>query len=201
MIRVLCLAMLALAASCTSQVDAGDSDDKLGLASSSWPDSFNIGRLATRAEISAWDFDVGPDGKGLPPGAGTARSGAITYETKCASCHGQDGEGGSADRLVGRLPDSRFPFAKSYDSVSEKTIGSYWPYATTIFDYTLRAMPQNAPGSLTADETYSLVAFLLFRNEIITEDFVVDSKSLPQIEMPARNRFVEDARRGGPEIR
>jgi cytochrome c len=112
-----------------------------------------------------------------------------------------NGEGALADRLVGRDPRAGFPFGQSLSFLEKKSIGNYWPYATTLFDYTNRAMPQNAPGSLTANEVYSLVAYLLYKNEIVSEDFVVDALTLPAIAMPAANRFVPDSRCGGPEIR
>jgi cytochrome c len=151
-----------------------------------------IGRPATSDEIRALDIDVRPDGIGLPPGRGSAADGAGTYGRKCAACHGTRGEGGSADRLVGRNDGDSFAVAT--DSRLVRTIGSYWPYATTLYDYTARSMPFNEPGTLTPDETYGLVAYLLFLNKVITEDTVMDAKSLPQVRMPARDRFVPDNR-------
>ena len=123
--------------------------------------TFGIGRPATPAEIAALDIDVGPDGAGLPPGRGTAADGAPIYAARCASCHGKTGKEGPNDILVGRLPGDAFPFAR--DPSAPKTIGSYWPYATTVFDYIRRAMPPDKPGSLRDDEVYNLVAFLLSR--------------------------------------
>lgn len=166
-----------------------------------WPGSFGIGREATSAEIQAWDIDVMPDGTGLPPGSGTVADGASIYEAKCASCHGVTGTEGPNDRLIGREPVEGFPFGQDATLLGQRTIGNYWPYATTIFDYILRAMPQNAPGSLTADEVYSLTAFLLHRNAIIPEDAVMTAGTLPHVVMPAHERFVLDNRRGGVEIR
>ena len=159
------------------------------------PDSFGLGRPATAAEIAAWDIAVRPDGKGLPPGRGTPADGEPIYAARCASCHGTNGKEGPNDRLVGREPRDGFPFARDPSLI--KTIGNYWPYATTIFDYIRRAMPSDAPGSLRDDEVYGLVAYLLFLNELIPSDAAIDATSLPKVVMPARDRFVPDPR-GGP---
>jgi mono/diheme cytochrome c family protein len=156
------------------------------------PATFGIGRPATPAEIGALDIDVGPDGVGLPPGRGTAADGAPIYAARCAGCHGKTGKEGPNDVLVGRLPGDAFPFAK--DARVPKTIGSYWPYATTVFDYIRRAMPPDRPGSLRDDEVYSLVAYLLSLNELIPPDAVVDATSLPKVKMPARDHFIPDTR-------
>jgi len=156
------------------------------------PATLGIGRPATTAEIAALDIDVGPDGVGLPPGRGTSADGAPIYAARCASCHGKTGKEGPNDVLVGRLPGDAFPFAK--DPRAPKTIGSYWPYATTVFDYIRRAMPPDRPGSLRDDEVYGLVAYLLTLNELIAPDAVVDAASLPKVKMPAHDRFVPDTR-------
>ncbi|MBI4514187.1 MAG: cytochrome c [Gemmatimonadetes bacterium] len=140
-----------------------------------------------------------PDGTGLPPGSGTVVQGAKVFAEKCALCHGPTGREGPFDPLVGREPREGFPFGR--DPTLTRTIGNYWPYATTLYDYINRAMPLNAPGSLTPDEVYSLVAYLLFLNEIVPEDAVMNAQTLPQVTMPARDRFVLDNRRGGQEIR
>lgn len=165
------------------------------------PPAFGFGRPATAAEIAAWDIDVRPDGSGLPPGSGTARQGAILYAARCAMCHGPTGSEALRPnpRLVGREPRHGFPFGR--DPTLVKTIGNYWPYATTVYDYINRAMPLNAPGSLKPDEVYSAVAYLLWRNEIIPDTLVLNAQTLPRVVMPARDRFVPDNRRGGPEIR
>jgi mono/diheme cytochrome c family protein len=156
------------------------------------PASFGIGRPATSAEIAAWDIDIGPDGAGLPPGRGTSADGAPIYAARCASCHGKTGKEGPNDVLVGRLPGDAFPFAR--DPRAPKTIGSYWPYATTVFDYIRRAMPPEAPGSLKDDEVYALVAHLLVLNNLIPADASIDATSLPKVAMPAHDRFVPDKR-------
>jgi cytochrome c len=158
-----------------------------------------FGRPATADEIKAWDIAVSPDGTGLPPGGGTPAQGAVVYRQKCAMCHGPTGTEGPAERLVGREPRQGFPFGKDPSLV--RTVGNYWPYATTLYDYINRAMPLNAPGSLSPDEVYSAVAFLLRRNEIISDITVVNAQTLPRVVMPARDRFVNDNRRGGAEIR
>jgi cytochrome c len=158
-----------------------------------------IGRAATAEEVRALDIDVMPDGTGLPPGRGTAAEGAATYASKCASCHGKSGEGGPFDRLVGR--DAGDGFAFGNDPRLVKTIGNYWPYATTLYDYTARTMPFAQPGTLSANEVYGLVAYLLALNKIVPEDAVMDQASLPKVVMPARDRFVRDNRTGGPRVR
>jgi cytochrome c len=163
------------------------------------PGHFGLGRPATAADVRTRDIDVRPDGRGLPPGRGTAALGEAIFVTRCAACHGMKGEGLSAERLVGRTEGDSFAFAT--DSTLVRTVGSYWPYATTLFDYTRRAMPQPQPGSLTDSETYSLVAYLLFLNGIVAEDTVMDATSLPKAEMPARVRIVIDDRAGGPVVR
>ena len=129
------------------------------LAESQKPVRLGIGRPATPDEIRVLDIDVMPSGVGLPEGRGSVAEGATTYATKCASCHGPGGENGKFDRLVGRDSGDGFAFAK--DARLVKTIGNYWPYATTLFDYTARSMPFLQPGTLSANEVYGLVAYLL----------------------------------------
>ena len=156
------------------------------------PAPLGIGRPATPAEIAALDIDIMPDGAGLPPGRGTAAEGAPIYAARCAGCHGKTGKEGPNDVLVGRQPGDAFPFAK--DPRAPKTIGSYWPYATTVFDYIRRAMPPDAPNSLSDGDVYNLVAFLLVQNELIPAEAVVDAASLPKVKMPAHDHFVPDTR-------
>lgn len=148
---------------------------------------YGVGRPATDEEIRAWDIDVNSTGEGLPPGQGTVKQGAHVFASKCAMCHGPTGIEGPKDKLVGG--QNTLTTAKPL-----KTIGSYWPYATTLYDYIHRAMPFTAPQSLTPDETYSVVAWLLFQNKIIPEDAVIDARTLPSIPMPNRNGFVQDPR-------
>ena len=163
------------------------------------PQRLGIGRAATPDEIRALDVDVMPDGTGLPDGRGTVAEGATTYAAKCASCHGKSGEGKPFDQLVGRNAGEGFAFAK--DPKLVKTVGNYWPYATTLFDYTARTMPFAQPGTLSANEVYGLVAYLLFLNKIVPEDAVMDRSTLPKVMMPARDRFVIDNRTGGPKVK
>ena len=159
-----------------------------------------IGKRATASEIAAWDIDVNPTGAGLPPGRGTHDEGARVYATKCALCHGAKGEGLAIyPALIGTEPKAGFSFADDYHL--KRTIGNYWPYATTIYDYIGRAMPLTAPGSLTPTEKYSLVAFLLAENGVIDRGAVMDARSLPAVRMPARQYFVADDRTGGPTFR
>jgi len=154
------------------------------------PERFGFGKMPTEAEIKALDIDVRPDGKGLPVGEGTVAEGAKIYKMKCVVCHGATGKEGPQDVLVGDTASGPFRFAESVELARQKHIGNYWPYASTIFDYTYRAMPQNLPGSLTPDEVYSLVAFLLFENKIISEETVMNQTTLPQVQMPAEKYFV-----------
>jgi cytochrome c len=139
--------------------------------------------------VALWDVDVKPDGEGLPPGSGTVAEGEQVYMLYCASCHGPTGTEGPNDRLVGREPWE--------DAPTTRTLGNYWPYATTIFDYVGRAMPQLTPGILTADQKYAVIAYLLHRNEIVPADAVMNATTLAAVEMPARDRFVVDDRQGG----
>jgi len=146
-------------------------------------DGPDLGVLATPEEIAGWDLSVSPDGTGLPPGSGTPSAGAAVFAVKCAACHGAQGQGTLNDRLVGGQGS-----LTSDNPV--KTIGSYWPYATTIFDYVRRAMPYVQPHSLTDEEAYALTAHLLHLNGIIGPDDVIDAKTLPAIRMPNRDNFV-----------
>ena len=155
---------------------------------------FGFGTPADEARIALWDIDVKPDGEGLPEGQGTVAEGRIVYAAQCMACHGATGVEGPNDRLVGTDPWGRWP-------ATARTIGNYWPYATTLFDFISKAMPQITPGVLTADETYSVIAYLLYMNELWPEDGVLDRTTLPAVEMPARNRFVPDDRVGGAEVR
>ena len=192
LIAVAALIMTPLAGLAQPPSPAGSGGSGAKAPPAKAPATFGIGRPATPAEIAALDIDVGPDGAGLPAGRGTAAEGAPIYAARCASCHGKTGKEGPNDVLVGRLTGDAFPFAK--DPRAPKTIGSYWPYATTVFDYIRRAMPPDKPGSLRDDEVYNLVAFLLAANELIPQDAVVDAASLPKVKMPAHDHFVPDTR-------
>jgi cytochrome c len=163
---------------------------------------YGLGRAATPAEVAALNIDVGPDGEGLPAGSGTAALGADIYQKKCAMCHGPKGLGmpPAFPLLISRDPKAEgFKFAS--DPKLPKSIGNYWPDATTVFDYVRRAMPLLQPGSLTNDEVYSLTAYLLAANEVIPMSATLDSASLTQVKMPYRDKFVVDDRRGGKEVK
>jgi mono/diheme cytochrome c family protein len=142
---------------------------------------FGFGRVPSQAEIKARDIAVGPDGIGLPAGRGTVSMGEHVYQAKCMACHGPTGTEGPMDKLVG-------------EKLPVKTIGSFWPYATTVFDYIRRAQPFNQPGSLTDDEVYAVTAWLLFKNKIISADHIIDAATLPNVRMPNRDGFVPDPR-------
>jgi cytochrome c len=190
MIRRLAVSALCagVAAACSPQSHDGSVADGV-------PANLGLGRTVTPAEIAAVDVDVGPDGAGLPPGSGTPEQGAAVYRVNCATCHGNDGEGHPPlyPQLLGGARGS-FNFAN--DPTMTRTIGNYWPYATTIFDYVRRAMPFGAPRSLTADQYYAVTAYLLQREGIIPPGAVIDAKSLPAVRMPARSHFVVDDRAG-----
>jgi S-disulfanyl-L-cysteine oxidoreductase SoxD len=159
-----------------------------------------IGRAAAAAEIRAWNIDVNASGAGLPAGSGTHARGATLFAERCAACHGARGEGiPPFPKLVGREPRDGFPFGR--DPKYAKTIGNYWPYATTLYDYINRAMPFPAPGSLSPDDVYSLIAFLLAENEIVERRAVMDARTLRNVRMPAHDRFVADNRTGGAGLR
>jgi mono/diheme cytochrome c family protein len=169
---------------------------KLLIDTTKIPILFGFGRAATQAEIDKWDIDVRPDGKGLPAGEGDATKGKAIYALKCIACHGATGEEVPGIKLPGPVLVGDTA-AKS----KPKTIGNYWPYATTLFDYTRRTMPYNLPGSLTDNEVYSLTAYLLSANKIITLQTVLNAQTLPKIVMPARKLYITDDRKGGPEVK
>jgi S-disulfanyl-L-cysteine oxidoreductase SoxD len=153
------------------------------IASARAADSPHLGREATAAEIAGWDISIPPDGRGLPPGAGSAAAGAAVYASKCQSCHGEKGGGQPNDRLVGGHGTLGGP-------APVRTVGSYWPYATTVFDYVRRAMPYQAPQSLTNDEVYAVTAYLLHLNGVIVEADVMNAQTLPQAKMPNRDNSI-----------
>lgn len=144
----------------------------------------DFGRPAMADEVVAWDISIPPDGSGLPPGSGTANQGAVVYMAKCVSCHGEKGVGKPADALVGGI-------GTLASATPLKTVGSYWPYATTLFDYVRRAMPYDKPMSLSSDEVYAVSAYILSLNGIIPEDAAMDARALPKVKMPNRNGFVD----------
>lgn len=150
------------------------------------PPRFGFGRPATPQEIAAQNIDVHPDGTGLPPGSGSVEQGAELYASTCAACHGDQGEKplDPTLRLVGGQGTLATPKAV-------QTVGSYWPYATTLFDYIRRTMPFPAPRSLTADQVYAVTAYLLRLNGIVADGTVLDAATLPQVRMPNRDGFVD----------
>lgn len=154
---------------------------------------YHLGRDATAADIAAVGISVGPDGTGLPPGKATAREGRPLFESKCASCHGLHGEGNAP------YPPLKGGEGSLKSAQPILTIGSYWPYATTVWDYINRAMPYPSPGTLTSQEVYELTAYVLYLNGIVTERQVVDQKKLPLIRMPNRQGFIADPRPDVPE--
>lgn len=142
-----------------------------------------LGTPMMAEELAKWDLTIFPDGRGLPPGKGTAVEGKAIFESQCASCHGDGGRGATAEELVGEPK----PPGKEDRS---KTIGSYWPYATTLFDFTRRSMPPSVPGSLSADQLYAVTAYLLHANGIIGEKDELTAATLAKVKMPNRDGFV-----------
>jgi mono/diheme cytochrome c family protein len=190
--RVLLATWLA-ATACTVS-DSADASVRAASAPAP-PDQYALGTAVDSAELRRIDIDVDPSGVTLPAGSGTAAKGYLVYVAKCASCHGAKGEGiGPAVKLVGRDPRDGFPFGRDVKLV--KTVGNYWSNSTTLYDYVQRAMPLTAPGSLTPDEVYAVIAWILAENEIIPRDAVVSAKTLPAVKMPAAGRFVRDDRQG-----
>src|SRR5579863_7305680 len=163
-----------------------------GLAHAAETGRLGIGHPATPAEIAGWDIDVRADGQGLPAGHGSVREGEAVYAQACAACHGAKGEGKPADRLAGG-------FGTLATAKPVRTVGSYWPYATTLFDFVRRAMPFDAPQSLTADQVYAVSAYILYLNDIVPQDAVLDASSLPKVAMPNRNGFTSPDPR--PDVR
>ncbi len=148
---------------------------------------YGIGRVATPAEVAGWNIDIGRDGSGLPPGSGTVSHGREVFEQQCAACHGDKGQGGIGDQLAG---------GQGTLAAAEpvRTVGSYWPYAPTLFDYIRRAMPQNAPQSLSNEDVYAVSAYVLNLNGLLPADAALDAKTLAAIKMPNHDKFVGDPR-------
>jgi len=167
-----------------SRLVAAAASAGLVLSSAALADGPGLGRLATPEEIAGWDISIGPDGAGLPPGRGTPKQGEAVYAEKCVACHGEKGAGKPNDQLAGGRGSLRG------DQAPVKTVGSFWPYATTLFDYIRRAMPLNASKSLSDDEVYAVSAYILQLNGIIGEADVMDAQTLPQVQMPNRDGFI-----------
>lgn len=150
-------------------------------------EKYNFGTPASKEQIEAWDINVFADGRNLPKGSGSVQAGRDIYNAQCLACHGAKGEGGIGDRLVGGIG--------SLDgSKPVKTVGSYWPYAPTLFDYVRRTMPQTAPLSLTDDEVYAVISYVLFLNELVDQNDTMDAKALAELKMPNRDGFIPDPR-------
>jgi S-disulfanyl-L-cysteine oxidoreductase SoxD len=154
-----------------------------GCASPTVTETPNLGRVATSAEVAGWDVSIPPDGTGLPPGRGTSAQGAVVYEQKCQNCHGEKGAGQPNDRLVGG-------HGTLASKTPVRTVGSYWPYATTVFDYVRRAMPYTQSHSLSDDEAYAVTAYLLHLNGVIGEADVMNAQTLAKVKMPNRDNFI-----------
>ncbi|MFG1295535.1 c-type cytochrome [Xanthobacter variabilis] len=148
----------------------------------------SLGRPALPEEIAAWNIDVRPDGEGLPEGHGSVKQGEAVFLQNCATCHGEFGEG------AGRWPVLAGGQGSLKSDRPEKTIGSFWPYASTAFDYVRRAMPFGNNQSLSADETYAIVAYLLNLNDLVPEDFVLSRENFPKVQLPNQPNFYEDDR-------
>jgi S-disulfanyl-L-cysteine oxidoreductase SoxD len=143
----------------------------------------NLGTPISEADVRAWDISIMPDGSGLPPGSGTPEQGARIFAAKCAVCHGESAKGGTSASLVGGPP-----LTNGIDT--PKTISNFWPYATTLFDFTRRAMPWQQPRSLTDDEVYALTAYILSLNKIVGPNDVMNAQTLPKVRMPNREGFI-----------
>lgn len=147
------------------------------------PKGPNLGQPASPQQIEQWDISVFPDGEGLPPGSGSVMEGEKIYQQQCIACHGPGGIGATGDQLAGAQRGLTSDYA-------EKTIGTYWPYATTLFDMVRRSMPMNAPGSLSDDEVYAVTAYLLYLNNIVADGAVMNAETLPEVKMPNEDGFI-----------
>jgi cytochrome c5 len=194
----LCIAWMALASlsACSQPTAAPDlpvvntpvySGDHIG--------HFGYGKAATADQIAGWDIDIRPDGQGLPVGSGSVEDGELLYEEQCAECHGSFGEG------VGRYPVLAGGEGSLSDDRPSKTVGSYWPYTSTLFDYIYRAMPFAQPESLSADETYALTAYVLYLNDLVEDDLNLNQSNLASIRLPNEGNFVPDPRPDVANIR
>ncbi|HEY7289317.1 MAG TPA: cytochrome c [Vicinamibacterales bacterium] len=185
--RFVIVALLIVGGACGAHVLAARGDQS---------PTFGVGHPPTPQELAAIDIEILPDGHGLPPGSGTAASGKQVYTNRCATCHGPNGNEGPQEVLAGGQGTLK---AGSSPGRPLKTVGSYWPYATTLWDYVRRAMPFDHPGTLTNDEIYGTTAYLLFLNGVVGENDVMDQTSLPHVKMPNRDGFVADPRPDVPK--
>ena len=166
------------------------------LAARTQSPTYGLGHTPTAEELKAVDIEIMPDGRGLPPGSGTAAAGKEVYANRCATCHGPTGVEGPQEVLVGGRGTLS---VKGREGRPVKTVGSYWPYATTLWDHIRRAMPFDHPGTLRVDDVYSSTAYLLFLNGIVAEGDVLNQTTLPQVKMPNREGFVSDPRPDVPK--
>ena len=176
---------------CSVEFDAGQGDvnvTEYNSATAKTTGHYGVGQEASAAEIAGWDIDIRPDGLGLPEGGATAEDGESLYEEQCASCHGSFGEG------VGRYPVLAGGEGTLTEPRPEKTVGSFWPYASTLWDYIHRAMPFTAPESLSDDEVYAITAYVLYLNDLVEYDFELTRDNLASIEMPNKDGFFLDDR-------
>jgi len=164
----------------------------LAAALAQQPPGRGLGRAPTVDEMKAWDISIGPDGLGLPEGSGTVEEGRKVYEARCQRCHGANGAGGDEAPLKGGIGSLKTPKPL-------KTVGSYWPHATTLFDYVRRAMPFKNPGTLTNNQVYAVSAYILHLNGIIGAGDAMNAATLARVEMPNRNGFVPDPRPDTPK--
>jgi S-disulfanyl-L-cysteine oxidoreductase SoxD len=177
---IVALSVAGLLAACASTSDMTSSP-----AATRGP---NLGATPSTAMLAAMDTSIPPSGAGLPAGSGSVAQGKVVFDAKCQTCHGPKGEGKPADPLVGGI-------GSLASGKPMRTVGSYWPYATTLFDYTRRAMPTNAPQTLTNDEVYAVSAYVLFLNGIVPESAVMTAQTLPQVKMPNRDGFIDYSRK------
>jgi S-disulfanyl-L-cysteine oxidoreductase SoxD len=176
----LCTWAIALGSVCTVTLSAGQQRANTS--------PHGIGTPASPADFAAADLTIFADGRGLPAGRGTAREGRTIYAARCAACHGPRGEGtANFPQLVGGAGSLK-------TDAPVLTVGSYWPYATTLWDYTRRAMPYQEPGTLTPSDVYAVTAYLLYMNGIVSEDAMLDPRTLPAVRMPNRDGFIADQR-------
>lgn len=152
--------------------------------------AYGFGTNASESELGRFVSPL-PDGRGLPPGSGSMLEGKSVYQQQCAACHGENLQGGSGDRLIGGRGSLVNGDSKK---APMKTVESYWPYATTLFDYIKRAMPMTAPGSLTNDQVYAVTDYILVQAKIVPDDAVMNAQTLPKVAMPNRGGFVPDRR-------
>ncbi len=196
--------LAALLSACTQSRNDVTTTRTAGAHALPTGEHYALGAPIDSATLAAWNVDGGPGGADLPPGSGSVATGDAIYVKQCARCHGVGGVGMSGPpaypALVGR--DSAYEgFRFANQSKSVKTIGNYWPYAYTVFDYIKRSMPHDMPRSLTDDEIYAVTAYLLHANGLLPQDATLDAAKLRAVKMPYQDRFVPDERTGGPVVR